>query len=83
MSGIQRDVLLYSKPPVCLEDFAVRTWLDGAGSDAGGDARLEIEVRLTNAPTHEYADYAVEAMLYDAEGQPVLPAPLRGAGHDD
>ena len=74
MSGIQRDVLLYSKPTVCLEDFTVRTWLDGAG----GDARLEVEVRLTKAPTGEYADYAVEAMLYDAEGQPMLAAPLRG-----
>ena len=74
MSGIQRDVILYSKPPVCLEDFAVRTWLDGEG----GDARLEVEVRLTNGASAEYTGYVVEAMLYDAEGQPVLSAPLRG-----
>jgi beta-galactosidase len=27
MSGIQRSVILYSKPAVCLEDFTVRTTL--------------------------------------------------------
>lgn len=32
MSGIQRDVVLYSKPAVCLEDFSVRTLLGMANT---------------------------------------------------
>lgn len=73
MSGIQRDVVLYSKPNVCLEDYAVRTQLDGAYQDA----RLEIEARVTNVDG--VANYTVEAMLYGADGQPVLAEPLRAA----
>jgi beta-galactosidase len=46
MSGIQRDVIVYSKPTVCLEDFAVRTLLDIDYQDA----RLEIEARITKNP---------------------------------
>jgi beta-galactosidase/beta-glucuronidase len=73
MSGIQRDVILYSKPSVCLEDFTVRTWFD----DCYQDARLEVEARLT--PNPALTQYTVEAMLYNAEGQPVLAQPLGAA----
>jgi beta-galactosidase/beta-glucuronidase len=73
MSGIQRDVVLYSKPPVCLEDFSVRTLLD----DRYEDARLVVDARITNSP--EMAGYTVEAALYDADGQPALEQPLRAA----
>ena len=66
MSGIQRDVTLYSKPPVALEDFTVRTLFD----DRYEDAELSIEAQVTRVPW--MSAYHVEAMLYDADGKPVL-----------
>jgi beta-galactosidase len=72
MSGIQRDVILYSKPPICLEDFAVRTWLDRGYSAA----RLEVEVRVTKATAA--AGCTVEAMLHAPDGTPVFELPLTG-----
>ena len=73
MSGIQRDVVLYSKPPVCLEDFSVRTFLD----QAYRDATLEIEARITKRASAE--GWTVEASLYDGAGLPVPAEPLIGA----
>ena len=70
MSGIQRDVILYSKPRVCLLDFTVRTRFD----DQYTDAMLEIEAFITRC--EDMASYTVEAVLYDAEGKPVLAQPV-------
>jgi beta-galactosidase len=63
LSGIQRDVILYNKPRVSLEDFTVRTGLDNRYEDA----TLHIEAQITNVPG--LSAYSVEAMLYDAEGK--------------
>ena len=49
LSGIQRDVILYSKPQVCLEDYIVRTVLDNRYED--GD--LHIEAQITHVPGTE------------------------------
>jgi beta-galactosidase len=70
LSGIQRDVILYSKPLVCLEDFKVRALLD----DRYENADLKIEAQVTRCP--EMAAYTLEAMLYDASGQPMFAHPL-------
>jgi beta-galactosidase/evolved beta-galactosidase subunit alpha len=43
LSGIQRDVILYAKPKVCLEDFTIRTLLD----EQCENAILEIEAFIT------------------------------------
>ena len=69
MSGIQRDVRLYSKPAVCLEDYIVRTELDNRYEDS----TLYIEAQITRVP--DLSTYSVEAMLYDAEGKPVFASP--------
>ena len=66
MSGIQRDVILYSKPEVGLQDFVVRTHLD----DRYEDAVLHIEAFITRAP--DMVAYGVEAMLYDVDRVPVF-----------
>ena len=66
LSGIQRDVILYSKPQICLEDYTVRTALDNRYEDA----TLYIDAQITTTPGHRA--YSVEAMLYDAEGKPVF-----------
>ena len=69
LSGIQRDVILYSKPPVALRDFKVETRLD----ERFEHAVLHIEAEIDRNP--DMAEYTVEAMLYDAEGSPVWPRP--------
>ena len=70
MSGIQRDVVLYSKPKVCLQDFTVRTSFD----DQYEDATLSIEAHIPRV--EDMTAYRVEAMLYDAAGAPVFDGPL-------
>ncbi len=70
MSGIQRDVILYSKPRVRLDDFTVRTHFD----DHYRDARLVIETYINKNPAME--SYSVEAMLYTADGNAVFENPV-------
>ncbi|HEY3415359.1 MAG TPA: glycoside hydrolase family 2 TIM barrel-domain containing protein, partial [Armatimonadota bacterium] len=70
MSGLQRDVYLYSKPPAHLRDFTVRTTFDADYRDA----HLYIAAYMN--PVADMTDYRVEAMLYDAAGQPVFPEPV-------
>ncbi len=70
MSGIQRDVVLYSKPQVRIEDFTVRTLF----GDDYQDASLQVDVQITRCP--EMTRYTVEATLYDADGNRVSPSPV-------
>jgi beta-galactosidase len=69
LSGIQRDVILYSKPKVSLQDYVVRTQLDNRYEDAV----LHIEAQVTRLPVP--STYSVEAMLYDVEGMAVFSKP--------
>ncbi len=75
LSGIQRDVHLYKKPPVSLQDYVVRTPLEVNGPDAV----LQIEVQCS---VMQSVGYTVEAMLYDAQGTPVFAKPLSAAFND-
>lgn len=76
LSGIQRDVLLYSKPKVSLQDYIVRTELDNRYEDA----ILHIEAQITPLPIP--SDYTVETMLYDADGVPVFETPVTARFND-
>ena len=76
LSGIQRDVILYSKPLVSLEDFKVHTELDNRYEDA----IFHVEAQITTVPG--LSAYSVEAMLYDAEGQPIFAAALSAHFND-
>ena len=69
LSGIQRDVILYSKPKICLQDFTVRTEFDASYKDA----TLKVEAFIPRVP--DMAAYSVEATLYDADGASVLAEP--------
>ena len=73
MSGIQRDVFLYSKPSIHLRDFTVRTIFDERYEDA--ELYIAASVNLDAALTA----YQVETMLYDADGTPVFAAPVSAA----
>jgi beta-galactosidase len=70
LSGIQRDVILYSKPHVALEDFLVRTPLDNRYEDG----TFHVEAQITSVDA--LADWSFEAMLFDADGKPVFAAPI-------
>ncbi len=76
MSGIQRDVILYSKPKVCLRDFFVRTTFD----DEYRNATLSVEAFITRVP--DASSYSVQAMLYDASGKPAFDEPWVSAVSD-
>ncbi len=68
LSGIHRDVYLWSAPAVHLRDFRVRTPLDAAYRDA----TLEVAGWLRNYGAEPARGYALEARLLDASGQAVL-----------
>jgi len=68
LSGIYRNVYLFSTPQVHVQDFAIRTDLD----DTYTDATLMIRPRITNYTSDDLKRWTVEAQLYDAEEKPVL-----------
>ncbi len=75
LSGIFRDVYLWSAPSTHICDYTVITELD----EAYQDAVLKLSAKLRNVVN----GYQLEAMLYDAEGQPVLSAPLLSAAEGE
>jgi beta-galactosidase len=72
LSGIYRDVFLYSTPLVHIADFAVRTDLD----DDYRDVTLLVRPRLRAFGGASAEGWRVEAQLYDAGREPVLESPL-------
>ena len=79
MSGIFRDVYLWSPPEVHIRDFEVKTDLDAEFHNA----KLSVNVSVTNASAAEAA-VKVEASLMDPSGKSVgvstieLKSPARG-----
>jgi len=70
VSGIQRDVLLFSKPEVHIEDFFVRSQFDAIYQDAV----ISAEVRIPRVPNR--SEYAVGMHLFDQDGEPVPGFPV-------
>ncbi len=66
MSGIFRDVVLWSTAPVHVADFRVTTDLDPQYRDA----RLKVDLTVANASATEQA-FTAEASLLDASGKRV------------
>ena len=73
LSGIYRDVYLFSTPQVHIADFGVRTDLD----EDYRDATLLVRPRLRAFDGSDAKGWTVEAQLYDAGKRPVLAEPLR------
>jgi len=73
LSGIYRDVFLYSTPTVHISDFAVRTDLD----ENYRDAILLVRPKLRTFGGASAEGWSVEAQLYDDQGQPLFDAPPR------
>jgi beta-galactosidase len=74
LSGIFRDVALWSTTPVHVDDFRVVTDLDPQYRDA----TLKLDVAVKNDAAARQP-FTVEAALVDAKGVPVFPA-LTSAG---
>jgi len=72
LSGIYRDVYLWSAPPVHIRDFWIRTDLD----EAYRDAMLRLRVKVHDWDGQDAVGYVLQAMLYDAEGNPVFTEPI-------
>ncbi|CAN7715567.1 glycoside hydrolase family 2 TIM barrel-domain containing protein [Paenibacillus sp. LjRoot56] len=73
LSGIFRDVYLYSTPTAHIADFKVDTHLDGACQDA----ELRIKATITNYDLKSQGVHHVEAMLYDGEQRALWEEALR------
>ncbi|KRE69481.1 glycoside hydrolase family 2 TIM barrel-domain containing protein [Paenibacillus sp. Soil750] len=73
LSGIFRDVYLYTTPIAHIADFKVNTNLDAACEDA----ELHIQATITNYDVKSQGVHHVEAMLYDGEQQALWEEPLR------
>ena len=71
LSGIYRDVYLFSTPAVHIFDFFVRTELD----EEYEDATVMIRPKISNFTDEELEGWVVEARLYDLENQPIFSAP--------
>lgn len=68
LSGIFREVYLYSTPDAHIYDFSVATELD----DHYENATLQIKAKVTNYQLKSLGKLIVEAMLYDKGNNPVL-----------
>ncbi len=67
LSGIFRDVYLYSTPKVHVRDFYVRADLD----EQYKDAVLKIRAKVHNYDSNTAGDHTVEAVLVNLDGTPV------------
>jgi len=77
LSGIYRDVYLFSTPAIHIQDFFVRTELDKDYIDA----TLMIRPKLKNYGDEKLEGWTVQAQLYDECNEPVFAEPLkRSAG---
>ncbi|MFJ9407598.1 glycoside hydrolase family 2 TIM barrel-domain containing protein [Streptomyces sp. NPDC101393] len=78
LSGIFRDVYLYSIPPVHVQDLEVRTDLDGELRDAVLTVRTTVRDRGAGGKART-GEHRLTATLHDSDGKPVLPEPLTAA----
>ena len=72
MSGIHREVFLYSTDAARISNFAVRTLLD----DSYTNAQLQINLELKSCSEDNLKGWQIEAQLYNAQDKPVLDSPL-------
>ncbi|MPQ44031.1 glycoside hydrolase family 2 TIM barrel-domain containing protein [Clostridium tarantellae] len=71
LSGIFRDVAIYSTPEVRVRDFKVETDLD----ETFTDGNLKVDVELSNYLKNN-EEYTVEAMLYDENFESAIESPI-------
>jgi len=72
LSGIYRNVYLFSTPKVHIADFFVRCDLD----EKYEDGIVMIRPKLVSFTDEDLKDWTVRAQLYDLQNQPVFDKPL-------
>lgn len=72
ISGIERDVFLFSTPQVKIRDFFVLGNLD----DNYKDGDLKVAVGVKNNLPEALSKYQVQVQLFDADNKPVIEPPL-------
>jgi beta-galactosidase len=72
LSGIHREVFLYSTPEVSLRDFFSITEFDRNYTDA----TWQVRTKLSAAEGVDVKGYGVEVRLFDAKKRPVLAKPM-------
>ncbi|WP_340022916.1 glycoside hydrolase family 2 TIM barrel-domain containing protein [Paenibacillus sp. FSL K6-1096] len=72
LSGIYRDVYLYTAPAVRVADFFVRTELDKSFTDA----ELQVDLTVENYYNRVTRGHSVEIQLFDSAQQAVWAAPV-------
>ncbi|WP_051348762.1 glycoside hydrolase family 2 TIM barrel-domain containing protein [Peribacillus kribbensis] len=72
LSGIFRDVYLYSTPSIHVRDFKVETDLDSEYKDAV----LKVNTKVHTSAKELPKAVTVDAMLYDKKNKPVLKKPI-------
>lgn len=72
LSGIFRDVYLYSAPPVHVADFFAHTILD----ENFIHADLDVDIKIENYFNQQLNPYTLQMQLYNSEDQPVLKNPV-------
>jgi len=75
LSGIYRDVFLFSTPKIHIRDFFVRTDLDGDYHNA----TLQVDASIRNWAAQDAGSHTLEIALLDAGGRPVGDEPLMSA----
>lgn len=80
LSGIFRDVSIYSKANVELRDFFVHTTLDDKEDAVNSDATLALDVDVRSLDPSISGDYNVTATLYDMDDQKIesMEIPVNG-----
>jgi beta-galactosidase len=73
ISGLERDVFLFSTPPVHIRDFFVTADLD----DEYEDGRLDLIVSVRNLLDGPADGASISVLLYNPNGRRVLDRPLR------
>jgi beta-galactosidase len=72
ISGIERDVFLFSVPEVNIRDFHILADLD----ESYKDGLLKVTVKLKNYLEAATGTYNVQIELFDAQNEPVFDSPL-------
>jgi len=72
LSGIYRDVYLFSTPQVHISDFFIQTELD----ELYKDAKLKIRPKLENFTNQNLDGWTVQAQLFDEQNKPIFSNPL-------
>lgn len=75
LSGIFREVYLYSAPSVHIADYFVHTDLD----ENFVHADLNVDIKVENY-FNEQSPYTLQMQLYNKEGQPVWETPISATG---